>query len=720
MVKINDGYFLEDKFLKQPALEVDNKDLSNYIYLTNFQTISLENHEYDVPFLKYVLTKECLISLSNIYLNFLNKKEPEKFNSLKKENNFDFEEVLNSLSSDLKNYYQKYGIILEALKEKIMRRYPEPLGPLKTIMGIPYLHTFLEGLSLTLLEKEFLLLNLFNCDWRWLFPPSYTDEYKSKVFTKICGKETETPQSVTRKLNNKFMNMGLFSDPWEVSEFVYAFFIKDNPRATLQRCSYSRFQDYYDYNSIEELNKGSLGIMIKQIQEYNQNKKGCFQLLQGDSDFRNKNFLEYLCQKNGMKLYELNTEIPFRNRAELCFYLYALSVELNNKKSVIYLDQNFADTYLLKEDAEEIPLQNKILSHIKTPVVISVDKINPRIKDFLKLQGIDVFFSTALKLPSCIYEDNITHYFYDKKVPVNLLPTAVYECLNLKVSPENWEKVCTTLKNATMLSNKEAELLLENQYAVTEKSEIRKNSHYCLEALNTSESIQDLTEALHNADKYQHGMYDSESGVRILLLGPSGTGKTAYVEQVSKKMNKPLIIIRASEILSPYVGETEQNIKAAFENAAEKKAILLIDECDSFIHSRGDNVNRHNDMKVNEFLVQMERFPGILFCNTNLAEDLDKATDRRFHFKVGFKPLTKEGVSLLCCSYFKSFNISQEQINRIYSAGDVTPGDFGALNGKIRFLKEESLTSEYITEELCKIVQDKTRSWEKHKIGFGA
>ena len=719
MVKINDGCPMEDKFLRQPALEVDNKALSNYIYLTNFETISLENHEYDVTFLKYVLTKESLISLADIYLNFLNKKESEKFNGLKKENGFDLEEVLKSLSSDLKNNFYNYGVILDVQRQKELRRYPEVLEPLKIIMEIPYLHIFLDGLDLNLLEKEFLLLNMFNRNWSWLFPERYSDEYKSKVFTKICKKETETPQSLTRKLNNKFLNMGLFSDPWEVSDFVYAFFIRDNPRASLQRCFYSRYQDFYDYKNIEELNSDALGIMIKQLCEYNENKKGCFQLLAGESDFRNKNLLEYLCGKNGLKLYEMKTEIPLKNRAELCFYLYALSIELCQKKSVLYLSQDFAKEYLLKENEPEIPLQNKILSHIKCPVVISLTGITPDTKKMLKQQGIDVLFSTDLKLPNDKNKDKVLRYFTEKKIPVNLLPVAVDECMKLRIGPENWEKLCDTLDNAKTLSKEEAERLLENQYESPENKNVRKNSHYCLEALNTSESIHFLTKALKNADNYQTESFDAESGIRVLLLGPSGTGKTAYVEEISKEINKPLVIIRASDILSPYVGETELNIKAAFDDAIAKRAILLIDECDSFIHARGDSINRHNDIKVNEFLVQMERFPGILFCNTNLAESLDKATDRRFHFKVDFKPLTKEGVTLLCESYFNNFKLSEEQINRIYRAGDVTPGDFGALNGRIRFLEKETLTSEYITEELCKIVEGKTRSWEKHKIGFG-
>lgn len=114
----------------------------------------------------------------------------------------------------------------------------------------------------------------------------------------------------------------------------------------------------------------------------------------------------------------------------------------------------------------------------------------------------------------------------------------------------------------------------------------------------------------------------------------------------------------------------------------------------------------------------MERFPGILFCNTNLPENLDSATDRRFHFKVGFKPLTKNGITLLCKNYFKDFEFSENQISQIYNSGEVTPGDFGALNSRIRFVKKEKLTGDYITEELCKMIAGKKKNSSANRIGF--
>ena len=60
----------------------------------------------------------------------------------------------------------------------------------------------------------------------------------------------------------------------------------------------------------------------------------------------------------------------------------------------------------------------------------------------------------------------------------------------------------------------------------------------------------------------------------------------------------PLIIVHASDILSSLSGETEQNIKNIFDKAKETNSILLFDEADTFLHSRGDSLNRFNDFKV--------------------------------------------------------------------------------------------------------------------------
>ena len=57
-------------------------------------------------------------------------------------------------------------------------------------------------------------------------------------------------------------------------------------------------------------------------------------------------------------------------------------------------------------------------------------------------------------------------------------------------------------------------------------------------------------------------------------------------------------------------------------------------------------------------------------------------------------------------------------MNLIYNSGNVTPGDFGTLNGKLRFLEKDKQNAKFITEELCKIVKSKERSWENKQIVF--
>jgi SpoVK/Ycf46/Vps4 family AAA+-type ATPase len=67
----------------------------------------------------------------------------------------------------------------------------------------------------------------------------------------------------------------------------------------------------------------------------------------------------------------------------------------------------------------------------------------------------------------------------------------------------------------------------------------------------------------------------------------------------------------------------------------DRKAVLLLDEADSFLRSRRRAERNYEVTEVNEMLQGMERFAGIFICTTNLFEDLDEAALRRFTFKIG-------------------------------------------------------------------------------------
>src|SRR5690606_27792777 len=126
----------------------------------------------------------------------------------------------------------------------------------------------------------------------------------------------------------------------------------------------------------------------------------------------------------------------------------------------------------------------------------------------------------------------------------------------------------------------------------------------------------------------------------LCFYGAPGTGKTALGEYIAEHLGRPLIIKQASDLVSKYVGETEQNMAAMFREASDEKAVLLLDEADSFLLDRRGAQRSYEVTEVNEMLQQMERHDGVFICTTNLLDRIDQAALRRFTFKIKFKPLT--------------------------------------------------------------------------------
>jgi len=126
----------------------------------------------------------------------------------------------------------------------------------------------------------------------------------------------------------------------------------------------------------------------------------------------------------------------------------------------------------------------------------------------------------------------------------------------------------------------------------------------------------------------------------LCFYGPPGSGKTALAEHIAATLAQPLHIRQASDLMSKYVGETEQNMAAMFRDAESENAVLLLDEADSFLQDRRGAQRSYEVSEVNEMLQGMERFRGIFICTTNLMERIDQAALRRFTFKIQFLPLT--------------------------------------------------------------------------------
>ena len=142
--------------------------------------------------------------------------------------------------------------------------------------------------------------------------------------------------------------------------------------------------------------------------------------------------------------------------------------------------------------------------------------------------------------------------------------------------------------------------------------------------------------------------------VSFLLSGPPGAGKSAWVRHLAGQMGMPVLHKRASDLLNPFVGGTEQNIAGAFAEAREAQAFLVFDEADSLLLERADALRSWEISQVNEMLTWMEGHELPFACTTNLAERLDRASLRRFLVKLRFDWLTAAQARLAFQQFFGS------------------------------------------------------------------
>lgn len=137
------------------------------------------------------------------------------------------------------------------------------------------------------------------------------------------------------------------------------------------------------------------------------------------------------------------------------------------------------------------------------------------------------------------------------------------------------------------------------------------------------------------------------SGFACLFYGAPGTGKTETVLQIARKTGRDLIQVNISDIKSMWVGESEKNIKGTFDDyrkmvkQSAKTPILLFNEADAIIGKRMVGAEKAVDKLENNIqniiLQEIEQLEGILIATTNLAENMDKAFERRFLYKVKFE-----------------------------------------------------------------------------------
>ncbi|MCT4621772.1 MAG: ATP-binding protein [Marinisporobacter sp.] len=128
-------------------------------------------------------------------------------------------------------------------------------------------------------------------------------------------------------------------------------------------------------------------------------------------------------------------------------------------------------------------------------------------------------------------------------------------------------------------------------------------------------------------------------GLSMLFSGPPGTGKTMSAQIIANELNMEMYKIQLSKIVSKYVGETEKNLKAIFEEANKSNVILFFDETDAIFGKRSDVKDSHDryaNMEVAFLLQEIEAHEGISIMATNFLQNIDDAFLRRINYIIHF------------------------------------------------------------------------------------
>ena len=248
----------------------------------------------------------------------------------------------------------------------------------------------------------------------------------------------------------------------------------------------------------------------------------------------------------------------------------------------------------------------------------------------------------------------------------------------------------STLMEALMERQlKNADAALGNKASTKSRTSV---TTYDLAILNVESrfEVPRIVEALKNRG---HGA--------LCFYGPPGTGKTALAEHIATALDQPLLIKQASDLMSKYVGETEQKMAAMFKEAELEKAVLLLDEADSFLQDRRGAQRTYEVTEVNEMLQGMERHNGIFICTTNLLDSIDQAALRRFTFKIKFMPLTSQQREAMFTTEALAGDaalLTGELRTRLAKLTQICPGDFAAVKRQTDILATTFTADEFMSQ----------------------
>lgn len=455
-------------------------------------------------------------------------------------------------------------------------------------------------------------------------------------------------------------------------------------------------------------------------------EKGINILVYGEPGTGKTQWVKALSSQIGRSLFEVNHEDKSGNDLvggkRLAIFKLAQSALEKNKNAIILFDE-VEDVFpqvgplgnLGSSDHLNKAGMNKLLESNPVPTFWISNSIEQIDSAYLRRFDLVVEMNTP---PSSVRKTILENLVKGLSVRSNwveqlahestLVPAVIERAIKVakkvhinETDPEVVELEIESLINSTLIAQGKSEIsIVHHQDKLT----------YSLDYLNTNVNLSKLVSGLK-----------LRQCARFCLYGLPGTGKSEFGRYIAKVLDKPLVIKRASDLLSPFIGETEKNIASAFKLARSEGAILQIDEADSFLQAREKAQRSWEVSQVNEMLTQIETFDGIFIASTNLVKGLDSASLRRFDVKLEFKPLTSEQAWLMFEQLLGKGSVSfKDRVDskaRLNNLKSLTPGDFAAVKRKFS-LALDDLNTETLLLALEEECSHKPEHQQSSGIGF--
>ncbi len=482
--------------------------------------------------------------------------------------------------------------------------------------------------------------------------------------------------------------------------------------------------------------------IILSLAKHKRPKQSLNILLYGEPGTGKTEFARSLGNQLGLSIYEIsnldtgNTEdknlTMFRYRA-----LYACQRIINPEKSVIIVDEsdsvlNSATAFFPFSSSTEKGQINRVLDDSIGFIIWIVNRYDgihdstKRRMDFsLKFGNLSYSQRRAIwqnslekyKLKNSFNETDVDTLASDYEISAGGIDVALRNASRI-YSRKHSKKGIMNVIHRLLKAHIE---FLDDDMA---SSKIKKANSpaYSLDGLNIKGDVKETISILERFNECWSNPHEEMlvRNMNILLYGPPGTGKTEFAKHIARHLNRRLVVKRASDLLSKWVGGSEKNIRQAFQEAEKDKAILFIDEADSFLGDRGAAQHSWEISQVNELLTSMENFRGMLICATNFKQIVDSAAIRRFNIKLEFCYLTPMGLmtfySLLLAGLL-DLPLTEKSTARINMLSGLTPGDFKIVREKHLFLSRKELSHEKLINALQQEVAAKNCNINK-KMGF--